>query len=152
MLRVSIVMPAFNESNRITRVVREALKSRYSPEVLVVDDGSTDGTAEAARAAGAKVYRHNCNRGKGAAVRSGVKHSKGEVLLFLDADLENITAAKIDSLVKPVVSDEADFVKAGFRLARGRVTEIAVKPLLRLLNRDLGLSQPISGQSSPQAP
>ena len=146
MLRVSIVMPAFNESNRITRVVREALKSRYSPEVLVVDDGSTVGTAEAARAAGAKVYRHNCNRGKGAAVRSGVKHSKGEVLLFLDADLENITAAKIDSLVKPVVSDEADFVKAGFRLARGRVTEIAVKPLLRLLNRDLGLSQPISGQ------
>lgn len=84
--RVLALIPAWNEAGRLGPVVAGA--RRYLP-VLVVDDGSTDGTAEAARAAGAQVLRHERNRGKGVALLTGFKHALAEgydAVLTLDAD------------------------------------------------------------------
>jgi len=89
---ISIVIPAFNEEKRLPatlKKVREhlALFPWEFAEIVVVDDGSRDGTAEAARAAGARVLQNPGNRGKGYTVRHGMLEAKGEWALFTDADL-----------------------------------------------------------------
>jgi glycosyltransferase involved in cell wall biosynthesis len=83
--QVSAVVPAFNEEAGIAAVV-EGLRRQGLHEVLVVDDGSTDATAARAEAAGARVVRHPYNKGNGAAVKTGIREARGQVLLFVDAD------------------------------------------------------------------
>lgn len=92
--RVSVVVPAFGEADRIDDTVRslrrglEEWAGTDGLEIVVVDDGSSDGTAEVARLAGADiVVRHDVNRGKGAAVRTGVLVANGRTIVFTDADL-----------------------------------------------------------------
>jgi glycosyltransferase involved in cell wall biosynthesis len=83
---VSVVIPAYNEEQAIAEVVRD-LRARHAwHEVLVVDDGSSDRTAERAAEAGARVIRHPYNKGNGAAVKTGIREARGEVVLLLDAD------------------------------------------------------------------
>jgi len=92
--RVSIVVPAFSEADRIAATVAD-LRTGLTEwagadglEIVVVDDGSPDATASVARAAGADVVvRHDVNRGKGAAVRSGMLVANGRTIVFTDADL-----------------------------------------------------------------
>ena len=83
---VSVVIPAYNEEEAIGEVVTAALSRAGWREVLVVDDGSGDRTAERAQAAGARVVRHPYNKGNGAAVKTGIREAQGEVVLLLDAD------------------------------------------------------------------
>jgi glycosyltransferase involved in cell wall biosynthesis len=83
---VSIVVPAFNEAASIAEVVGVLRSAAPWREVLVVDDGSTDPTAERAAAVGATVIRHPYNKGNGAAVKSGIRHATGDYVLILDAD------------------------------------------------------------------
>ena len=83
---VSVVIPAYNEEEAIGEVVAAALSRASWREVLVVDDGSGDRTAERAQAAGARVVRHPYNKGNGAAVKTGIREARGEVVLLLDAD------------------------------------------------------------------
>jgi len=82
----SIIIPAFNESASIGRVVSAVRGIGAWHQVIVVDDGSNDETAAQARAAGAEVVRHPYNKGNGAAVKSGVRRASGEYILILDAD------------------------------------------------------------------
>jgi glycosyltransferase involved in cell wall biosynthesis len=83
---VTVVIPAFNEEASIAAVV-EALKSRATwNEILVVDDGSTDQTGPRAAAAGARVIRHPYNKGNGAAVKTGIREARGDVVLLMDGD------------------------------------------------------------------
>ena len=83
---VSVVIPAYNEAAGIGAVV-ETLRARGAwREILVVDDGSQDDTVERASAAGARVIRHPYNKGNGAAVKTGIREARGEVILLLDAD------------------------------------------------------------------
>jgi putative flippase GtrA len=90
-LRLTVVVPAYGEAGRVGATVAR-LREAVAPlgddvEVLVVDDGSPDGTAEEAAAAGARVLRLAENRGKGAAVRAGVLAARGRSVVFTDADL-----------------------------------------------------------------
>ncbi len=145
-MRVSCIIPAFNEEATIRHVLRAAKKVRTIDEIVVVDDGSSDHTYAYARAERVKVAQHARNRGKGAAIKTGVSSASGDILLFLDADLRNITPKKISAILQPLRNDEADFVKTTFGLSRGRVTELVVKPLLRVICPFVRFKQPISGQ------
>jgi len=83
---VTVVIPALDEVEVIGKVV-EDLVGRYPDyEVLVIDDGSTDGTGDAASAAGARVIRHEWNKGYGAALRTGCRAARGDIVCFFDAD------------------------------------------------------------------
>jgi dolichyl-phosphate beta-glucosyltransferase len=88
---LSVVIPAFNEAERLPRTLERvgAFLRAFGRghEILVVDDGSKDGTAERARAAGATVLRNEANRGKGHAVRRGMLEARGQRRLMTDADL-----------------------------------------------------------------
>ncbi|MHC1741769.1 MAG: glycosyltransferase family 2 protein [Syntrophobacteraceae bacterium] len=88
--KVSVVIPAYNEGGIIGKVigqVREVLDShQLDHEIIVVDDGSKDSTAEDAAAAGAKVVRHPYNIGNGAAVKRGVRQANGDVIVLMDGD------------------------------------------------------------------
>jgi hypothetical protein len=120
---VAVVIPARNEADRIQATVTAALALPAAGVVIVVDDGSTDGTAGVARSAGAVVTRHARNRGKGAAMETGAeavrlldqreRRGRARHLLFLDADLGG-TAAAAGPLIEPVLAGTADMTIAVF--------------------------------------
>ncbi len=83
---VSVVIPAYNEEDGITDVVRQIQALPLPVELIVVDDGSGDGTAARAEAAGARVIRHPHNRGYGAALKTGILASRGSAVVITDAD------------------------------------------------------------------
>jgi glycosyltransferase involved in cell wall biosynthesis len=98
---VSVVIPAFNEEDGIGRVVERLRAGAPFGEVLVVDDGSTDMTAARAEAAGARVLRHPYNKGNGAAVKTGIRAARGEIVLLLDADGQH-DPADVERLLAPL--------------------------------------------------
>jgi Glycosyl transferase family 2 len=122
---LAVVIPAKNEADRIGATVRAAAGLAGADLIVVVDDGSSDGTAAAAELAGARVVRHSRNRGKAAALETGaaavrllesaVPGGAGppHLLLFLDADLGD-TAAQAGPLAEPVRSGTADMTIAVF--------------------------------------
>lgn len=84
--QVSVIIPAYNEGQSIGSLVN-TIRALYPDfEIIVINDGSTDQTAEAAREAGAIVYGHPYNIGNGAAIKSGIRIASGDILVFLDAD------------------------------------------------------------------
>jgi glycosyltransferase involved in cell wall biosynthesis len=83
---VSVVIPAFNESEGIAGVVARVAEAGPWHQILVVDDGSSDETGARAASAGATVVRHPYNKGNGAAVKSGIRSATGEFILILDGD------------------------------------------------------------------
>jgi glycosyltransferase involved in cell wall biosynthesis len=83
---VSIVIPAFNERESIGEVVSQLRSAAAWHEIIVVDDGSSDGTGDCASAAGATVVRHAYNIGNGAAVKNGIRRATGDYVLIVDAD------------------------------------------------------------------
>jgi len=85
-LEVSIVIPAYNEAHSIGKLVSD-IKATYPDfEIIVVDDGSSDGTGAIATESGAVVYKHPYNIGNGAAIKSGIRIAGGEIIVFMDAD------------------------------------------------------------------
>jgi glycosyltransferase involved in cell wall biosynthesis len=87
-VRVSFLVPAYNEAATIVELLERVTALDLEKQIVVVDDGSTDDTADRARAAGAdQVVRQPGNRGKGAAVRAGVVAARGRTVAFTDADL-----------------------------------------------------------------
>lgn len=109
-MKVIAVMPAYNEKGRISAAVRGAL--RRVEKVIVVDDGSADGSAEEARAAGADVVVHVLNRGQGAALKTGTVLALAEgadVVVHVDADGQHDPDA-IPTLLAPIAEGRADVV------------------------------------------
>ncbi len=145
-LTVSVIIPAFNEEKTVAHVVKVVKSLNYIKEVIVVDDGSADQTARVAQEAGAIVINHLKNRGKGAAIKTGFKSSKGDIVVFLDADLQNLTKFQVDNIIKPIMNGEADITKTKFKREAGRVTELTAKPLLNFFFPEIKFDQPLSGQ------
>ena len=104
--KVAAIIPAHNESATIAGVVEVACSSRYVDEVIVVDSVSTDDTAKLAGEAGATVVVSDVP-GKGEAMAAGVAATDAEIILFLDADLLNLTVQHVDRLVRTVTEEGA---------------------------------------------
>jgi polyisoprenyl-phosphate glycosyltransferase len=127
--RVAAIVPAFNEEQTVGAVVVALRSSPKLAEVIVVSDGSTDRTADVARAAGAKVVERPTNGGKGAAVLAGVAATDANVIALFDADLIGLTRDHVDRLLEPVLSG-ARMMNAGLR-DRGWLTPITARlPLI----------------------
>lgn len=115
MSRLTVVVPARNEAGRLPPVLREiprSLPGISSVGVLIVDDGSSDGTAEAARATGARVLRHRVNLGKGGALKTGCEaavEDGADYVAVIDADGQH-RPSDLGRLVAPLVAMEADLV------------------------------------------
>ncbi len=104
---VSVIIPAYNEESRVAEVVRAAKGASTVGRVIVVDDGSSDGTARAAQDAGADVLCLHPNRGKAGAMDAGVRAVLDPLVVFLDADLSGLTPPHVVGLVDPVLSGRA---------------------------------------------
>ena len=101
--KATAIIPAYNEAKRIGGVLSELLKAPSINEVIVVDDGSTDGTAERAGGfVGVTVIKNDANLGKGASLEKGVKATKNDIIFFCDADLINFKARHAEAIIEPV--------------------------------------------------
>ncbi len=116
-MKVSLIVPAYNEAATIGEVLDRIAALPLETQVIVVDDGSTDATAEIAAARGAEVIRQ-ANQGKGAAIRAGIPLVEGEIAVIQDADME-YDPADIPSLIEPIERGVADVV-FGSRLSGGK--------------------------------
>jgi HAD superfamily phosphoserine phosphatase-like hydrolase len=142
---ISAIIPVLNESPTIASVVEFARRTQGVQEVIVVDDGSIDGTPELARQAGARVVTSTL-LGKGASLEDGVWEAQGEIVLFLDGDLQGLCADLVERLTDPIVKRQADFVKARFSRSAGRVTMLTARPLLKTFFPELNhIEQPLGG-------
>lgn len=142
---VTVVIPVLNESRRIAQVVKFALDSDLVKEVLVIDDGSIDGTPELAKAAGARVITSTI-LGKGGSMEDGLANATTDALLYLDGDLHGLNEDLVDRMCQPILKGEADFTKARFSRKSGRVTVLTAKPLLRTYFPELAhFEQPLGG-------
>lgn len=124
-MTVAAVIPAFNEAGRIRRVLETLTATPEVREVIVVSDGSTDGTYEEARQVpGVHAIQLKRNKGKGGAMREGAERTSADVLLFFDADLVGLTPDHVRDLIRPVCSGEADMATGIFQGGRW-ATDIA---------------------------
>jgi glucosyl-3-phosphoglycerate synthase len=143
--------------------IRHHLMDRIAlvDEIVVVDDHSTDGTADRARAAGARVVdasqilsAHGTGHGKGEALWKSLHESTGDVIAWVDADIVDFDPAFVVGLLGPLLTDpDIDFVKGHYHrpetdgVGGGRVTELLARPLLSQFFPDLAeVAQPLSGE------
>ncbi|MFF0429300.1 glucosyl-3-phosphoglycerate synthase [Streptomyces sp. NPDC004520] len=165
---VSVVLPALNEEatvGDIVSVIRRELMTESVPlvdELVVIDSGSTDRTAEVAAAAGARVVARDAILpripavpGKGEVLWRSLMVTSGDVVCFVDADLRDFSADFVTGIVGPLLTDpDVDFVKAMYDRPfgdtpgqGGRVTELVARPLLNLHWPQLaGFVQPLGGE------
>lgn len=160
--RVTVIFPAKNEEGTIERAISIAKESHFTPEVLVVDAYSTDKTVELATRAGARVIQQPSQifPGKGLAMKAGLKEAIGrtksatDIILFLDADIRNLTPDWIDKLVKSLIDDNCDMSR-GFYTRHARdaaVTKLIAKPMLHIFFPELShFEQPLSGEVCARA-
>jgi len=112
-MKVSVIIPVYNEESTIEEILRRVKAQEIATEILVIDDGSVDGTRDILGAMNEeeqlRVILHDRNRGKGAAVRTGFQNAEGEVFLIQDADLE-YDPRDYPALIQPLEEGIADVV------------------------------------------
>lgn len=137
---ISAIIPAYNEEKTILGVIDILKNVDLIDEIIVISDGSKDNTAMLARTSGVAVIELDENMGKGAAINEGLKICKGEVILFLDADLIGLKPRHVYCLLDPVIRDECDMAVGIF--SSGRIsTDLAQK-----------ISPKLSGQRAVKKP
>lgn len=169
--RVSVVLPARDEERTVGRLVADIAerwmhRTRLVDELLVVDSDSTDATADVARAAGADVVAtadvlpaHGSRPGKGEALWKSLAATTGDVVVFLDSDLQGDVSHFVPGLLGPLLTDpQVQYVKGCYTRpleidgvsvpsGGGRVTELTARPLLNALWPELaGFVQPLGGE------
>jgi len=139
--KITVIIPAYNEAKRLPKVLERM--PDFVDEVVVVDDGSSDGTYQVAgefsrKDGRIKAIRLERNCGKGCAMREGIRHSSGDVVVFMDADGQH-KPEEIIKLVTPILSGDADLVigarkveDAGKRPFHRRLSNIITTRLIRL--------------------
>lgn len=146
-MRVAVIIPAYNEKERIPVVLDAVKAAKLVDEIVVVSDGSTDGTYELVSSDPAiTAMQLEINRGKGGAMRAGAEGTDADIVLFLDADLIGMDGEKVDAIVRPIVEGSADMAIGVFKSGRG-VTDIAqvIAPFIsgqRAMRRDTFISIP----------
>lgn len=160
---VSVCIPCRNEAETVgdlVRMIDQSLVGTLVDELIVLDDGSTDGTADIAAEAGATVvpvdvvhFFHGPARGKGNALWSSLVASQGDIVVWCDGDITSFTPEWIVRLAMPFfVDDELGLVKASYHRPShlgggGRTTELVARPLLSLFFPELAtLDQPLAGE------
>jgi len=112
-MKLSVVVPVFNEVDNIREILKRVRLTKAASEIIVVDDGSQDGSREVLKGLGGRgkvrVILHSKNQGKGAAVRTGIAAARGEVILIQDADLE-YNPRDYPALLQPIEDGIADVV------------------------------------------
>jgi len=144
---VTVVIPAYNEEERIGATLRAVMQRGFAGEIIVVDDGSSDNTAMIARDAGARVIQLERNLGKGEALNRAAACVSSDVVVFLDADLGD-SAGQGELLVKPVLEGLADVAVARFPRPKKKGGFGLVKKLAAWGIRQAGMEvkEPLSGQ------
>ena len=110
--KLSIIVPVFNEKATIEQILKEIIGVPFNKEIIVIDDGSTDGSREFLQNfhhPDCRIFYHQRNRGKGAAVRTGLENFTGDVFIIQDADLE-YPPAQYPQLLDPIIRGKADVV------------------------------------------
>ncbi len=111
-MKLSVVMPVYNERATLLSVLEKVKRAPFDKEIIIVDDGSTDGTRELLRTLnedGIRVLYHERNRGKGAALRTGFKEVRGDIVIVQDADME-YDPKEYPKLLEPILDGRADVV------------------------------------------
>ncbi len=127
----AVLIPALDEAETVASVVAVAREAAIGP-VVVIDDGSTDATADVAAKAGAEVLRLPENRGKGGAVAAGARSRRERVLLLIDADLTGLRPRHLRALARPVLEGRADMTRGVF--VGGRWRTAMAQRLVPVLN------------------
>ena len=119
---LSVIMPVYNERTTLSQILSRVRAVDLKKEIVVIDDGSTDGTRdvlkEEEKTGDLKILYHETNRGKGAAVRTGLEHASGEFVIIQDADLE-YDPQDYHKLLKPILEGQAEVVYGSRFMASG---------------------------------
>lgn len=110
--KLTVIIPVYNEAKTITGILEEVIKTPYRKEILIVDDGSTDGTRDLLRQSifpDTAILYHEKNKGKGCAIQTGFAHATGDIVLIQDADLE-YDPKEYPTLLSPILKGKADVV------------------------------------------
>ena len=111
-MKLSVVIPVYNEKNTILEVIGKVESTPFDKEIIIVDDCSSDGTTDLLKGLnrnGTRVFYHEVNKGKGAALRTGFSNVEGDIVIIQDADLE-YTPDDYGILTKPIMEGKADVV------------------------------------------
>lgn len=138
---VTILIPAYNEEPRIADVLDVVCEYKRPKRIIVIDDGSEDNTYQEAQKYPVEVLRHEENRGKGAALQTGIDHGgKSPLWLFLDADLINLNENHMETLLTPLEQDKSLGMTVGMFVSGGKTNVDLAQRYFSILNGQRGLA------------
>lgn len=122
-MKLSVIMPVYNEQQTIREILKRVRAVDIEKEIIVVDDGSTDGTRRILKdfsQNGIKIFHHAKNIGKGAAIRTGLEHVTGNLVIIQDADLE-LDPNEYHKLIEPIINGKTEVVYGSRELGKNKM-------------------------------